>query len=426
MRILRAFLVTTIFLGSVMGTEAASTKPNIILIFADDIGVETVGAYGSEYATPRLDSMAAQGVRFNNAHSTPICTPSRVRLLSGRHSFRNYRDFEDFDPKETAIGELLKAQGYNTLVAGKWQLAGKDGESGSMPEDAGFDESLVWNMSSKTKGNRFWEPKLYDNGVLKTSAEADFGPDIVNRRVLNFIESNQSEPFFIYYPMILAHNPWVTTPDSLAAKSKKQKFAGMMGYLDKMVGNVLDKIDQRGLSENTLVLFMGDNGTNTQITTLRYGKPVTGDKGGNSNAATHVPFLMQWKGRFPQGKVLDSLVEVMDIFPSIVDAANVDMPANVDGISMLPYIRGEAESVRESIYIHYDPRPTKPMFKKRAQFAYNAEWKLFRDGRFYNTFKDPLQKYPLATTTKRLREESALEAYAALKKVLDNIDTPKT
>jgi arylsulfatase A len=416
--------------GSAAGTTVATTvgttateQPNVILIFADDIGVETVGAYGSEYLTPQLDAMASQGVRFDNAHATPICTPSRVRLLTGKQSYRNYIDFEVLDPKETVISEILKTNGYKTLVAGKWQLFGTETIEGTSPEGAGFDEYLVWNMENSTKGSRYWQPKLIDNGVAKTYAKSEFGPNIVNRRILDFIDKNQNEPFFIYYPMMLAHNPWVTTPVSLDAKTKKEKFDGMMRYLDKMVGNVLDKVEETGLSKNTLILFIGDNGTNRAITSLRHGKPVKGAKGNTINTGTNVPFLVQWKGQLSQGKVMDGLVEILDVLPSITEAANIQKPANLEGNSLLPYMRGESESVRDWIYIHYNPRPTVTA-ARRAQFVFNKKWKLYRDGRFYNMRIDPLEKSPLNTSTAKLNLESAFEAYTQLKQVLDEVDKP--
>lgn len=151
-------------------------KPNVILILADDIGVETIGAYGSEYKTPNIDSLAHQGVRIDNAHATPICTPSRVRLLTGKYSFRNYKGFAYLDPSEYGIGHMMKDAGYTTMVAGKWQLAGNsfNAINGTRPKQAGFDEHIVWYIEPALKGSRYWQPTFIENGERKTFCRNDF------------------------------------------------------------------------------------------------------------------------------------------------------------------------------------------------------------------------------------------------------------
>ena len=189
------FLTTVILLSCKPPAESvvedsAAMRPNIIVILADDIGVETIGAYGSEYATPNIDSIGDKGIRFDAAHATPICTPSRVRLLTGRYNYTNYVDFAVLGPGEKTIAHHLQETGYRTLVSGKWQLAGtkdEDDPAGTLPGEAGFDEHLVWYMQRKDKGSRFWEPKLFNNGEVRQYGATDYGPTIVNDRVLEFI-----------------------------------------------------------------------------------------------------------------------------------------------------------------------------------------------------------------------------------------------
>ena len=179
--------------------DSVAERPNIIVILADDIGIETVGAYGSEYATPNIDSMADNGMRFDAAHATPICTPSRVRLLTGRYNYKNYVDFAVLDPDAKTMAHYLQEAGYRTLVSGKWQLAGtkdEDDPPGALPSDAGFDEHLVWYMQRRDKGSRFWEPKLFDNGEVHQYGATDYGPTIVNDRVVDFIGREDERPFF--------------------------------------------------------------------------------------------------------------------------------------------------------------------------------------------------------------------------------------
>src|SRR5690606_7828245 len=155
--------------------EAAPARPpNVVLLLADDIGVETVGTYGSEYATPRIDSIAGNGMRFDFAHATPLCTPTRVRVLTGRYSFENYVDFGILDPAETTLAHQLREAGYRTLAAGKWQLAGVDYEGdppGATPAAAGFDEHLIWYIERSSRGSRYWQPRLVHDGDAVDHAE---------------------------------------------------------------------------------------------------------------------------------------------------------------------------------------------------------------------------------------------------------------
>jgi arylsulfatase A-like enzyme len=369
-----------------------SQPPNLIVILADDIGVETVGAYGSEYATPSIDSIGANGIRFDAAHATPICTPSRVRLLTGRYSYKNYVDFSVLAPGEITMAHELRDAGYRTLVAGKWQLAGtgdEDDPPGVSPEDAGFDEHLVWHMQREDKGSRFWAPRLLHNGVFIDHSEDEFGPTIVNQRVLDFIGEEHNQPFFVYYSMLLAHKPWVTTPISPDAESDKDRFTGMMGYMDLMVGRLLETLETEGLLENTVIFFIGDNGTHPDITSLRNGAPVQGGKWKTSDTGTHVPFLAQWPGMIPAGGSSDVLVDLIDVMPAMLDAAAVPLPENMDGYSLLPGMTGNGESPREWIFMHFDPhRDQDESFATPARFIMTRDWKLYSDSRFFDLRQD--------------------------------------
>ncbi len=404
--------------------EAPGRPPNVILILADDIGVETVGAYGSEYATPRIDSIAARGMRFDYAHATPLCTPTRVRLLTGRYSFENYVDFATLDPAEVTLAQRLRDAGYRTLAAGKWQLAGLEYEGdppGATPREAGFDEHLVWYLERRSRGSRYWQPRLVDDGVRRDYAESEFGPTLVNRRVLDFLAANRDRPFFVYYSMLLSHSPWVTTPLSPDAQTDHEKFAGMMAYMDVMVGNVLDKLEALGLAENTLVVFVGDNGTHHSITTLRNGREVRGGKRRTRLAGTHVPLLVQWPGNVAGGAVSDSLVDIMDVTATILDAAGVARPAGIDGVSLLDELGGRGKSARSWIFMHYDAyRDPEDSDTLPARFAFDREFKLYGDGRFYSLADDPDETRPLPVDESATPEARA--AHARLAAVLREID----
>ena len=400
---------------------SASQPPNIILILSDDVGAETVGVYGGEsYLTPNLDQLARDGVRFDYGHAQPLCTPSRVKIMTGQHNFRNYTHFSYLDPSATTFAHILKDAGYSTTVAGKWQLFDNRFENvqGAMPADAGFDEHLLWQLKNAMKSSRFWGPLLSHNGEMHQHDESEYGPDIFNNYVLDYIEQHKSQPFFIYYPMVLAHDPWVTTPDMRdESASDQEKFAAMMAYMDKMVGNVRSKVQQQGLADRTLILFIGDNGTGRDIISRQNGVDVRGAKGATIDEGSRVPFIAWGPGLAKTGLVSESLVNLNDILPTLAELAGAQLPRYDpgDGTSLLPVISGDQELARENIFIHYEPRwPT----SVPARYAFDRRWKLYEGGDFFDMRSDPLEKSPLKISA---LDQQGTVAYQALKVRIDSM-----
>ena len=401
----------------------AREQPNIVVILADDIGVETVSAYGSEYPTPHIDSLADNGIRFDQGHATPVCTTTRTRLLAGTYNFKHYQAFAHLDPSLYTLPKYIRDAGYSSVVVGKWQMAGniEYGGRGSYPKDLGFDEHLVWQLERSLKGSRYWQPTLTENGAAKTYCQNDFAPKLFNDYVLDFIDRNHEEKFFVYYNPVLAHDPWTTTPDSLEADTPKEKFAGMMAYLDKMVGRLLDKLEEHEIVENTLIWFIGDNGTHPQITSLRHGKSVTGGKWKTKTNGTHVPFILQWKAKLTGGVVKSHLVEVLDVYPTLAAAVGKPVPFALDGINLLPYSLNQSSRTRESIFMHYDPQWGSDYFHSPMpadRFIFDEMWKYYADGRFYQTSNDPEEQRDLYQA--KLEREAKL-AYDRLKNAFLNI-----
>lgn len=385
-----------LWLGAAQGNAAASgdppKRPNIVLILADDIGVETLGVYGGEHATPNLDALANKGVRFDQAHATPLCTPSRVRLLTGRNSFRNYRAFGSLDPNEDTLAKALKRAQYRTAVAGKWQLAGSqlDGVPGSSPRDAGFDEWFTWHTRPAEEGCRYWSPSFEMNGAAEDYPGA-YGPDLVSRFALDFVDRNASGPFFLYYSMLLAHDPFVATPRA-SANSMPGNFAHMMEYMDFLIGRLIDRLDALGLTDRTLLVFVGDNGTHKSIETRRGELRVLGGKATTLDTGTHVPLLLHWPERIPGSAAFPGMVDLTDLFATIVSAGGVSSHSH-DGHDLLASLSGHAKWPRRAVFMefandywHLDP----------AVYAFDAMWKLYADGRLFNIAEDPLERQPLA------------------------------
>lgn len=382
----------------------AADKPNVIMILCDDVGFECFSAYGShEYATPRLDALAAGGVRFENCHSTPLCTPSRVNLMTGKSNVYNYNDFGVYPKGEPTFANHFKQHGYATAVAGKWQLLTKKG--GITPQDAGFDSYCLWNFPGGGS-KRYWNPSLVQNGKLLDLPAESYGPDITTNFLIDFIKRNQDGPFLAYFPMILPHNPFPVTPDSKDPKStdSKSNFIDMVQYIDKNVGRLEDTLKELGLRENTLIIFTGDNGTNSVLTSELNGRQIRGGKGYTHDYGTHVPLIVNWPGKASGGQVVDDLVCFSDLFPTMVQAAG--LPAKTiedgDGWSFWPQCIGQRGKQREAIYCYYFPRPSAKKYNDKyshyeVRFARDKRYKLYDNGQLYDTVNDVLEKQPIGS-----------------------------
>jgi arylsulfatase A len=404
---------------AVLHSSLATERPNVVLIMVDDFGYECVTANGGEsYQTPNIDKLAASGVRFENCHVQPLCTPTRVQLMTGRYNVRNYINFGTLLRTETTFGHLMKGAGYATGICGKWQLGGEV----DSPQHFGFDESCLWQQTRRPP--RYANPGLEYNGVEKDFTHGEYGPTLVNDFALSFMTKNKEKPFFLYYPMILTHNPFQPTPDSpdwdptISSENKQQSpkhFADMTAYMDKLVGSVVAKLEELGIRDNTLLLILGDNGTNTGITSRFKGADYKGGKGSTTANGTHVPLVASWPAVMKQGRVSADLVSSTDFLPTICAAAGVKVPENVDGVSFLPQLKGEAGTPREWLYTWYSPRQSKDMTVREC--AFDQHFKLYRTGQFYDLSNDEKEKQDLATTA---LSDNAAAVKAKLQTALDS------
>jgi len=383
-------------------------RPNIILIMADDLGYETLGANGgTSYETPRLDALAEAGMRFTYAHSTPLCTPSRVQLMTGKYNFRNYIGFGLLDPGEQTFGHLLQEAGYRTAVVGKWQLLGNqrqrelaDGRGGSLPAEAGFDEYALWQVTEL--GSRYKDPRI-DVGGGPQDYPGAFGPDVFVEYIEGFLERNREREFFLYYPMVLTHDPLRPTPDDPDYATLEPRgvndpeyFGSYVAYMDRIVGRIVDALDRLELRDSTLLLFIGDNGSPRPVTSRMGERVIQGSKSFTIEAGTHVPMIGTWPGVIAPGEVNDNLVDFTDFLPSLLDAAGVDLPADfvADGVSFYPQLVGQPSTPRPWIFCHYAPRWNQNFETRR--FVHDRQWKLYDDGSFYDFVADPREERPIA------------------------------
>jgi arylsulfatase A len=401
-------------------SAAEVRRPNIILIMADDLGYECITANGGQsYQTPNLDQLAAGGMRFERCYVQPLCTPTRVQLMTGQYNVRNYIAFRTIDRDATTFAHPLKQAGYVTGVAGKWQL----GTGKNLPQRLGFDEAYLWQHTRRPP--RYANPGLEFNGEERDFSNGEYGPDIINDFAIDFVTRHKDEPFFLYYPMILTHGPFPPTPDSpdWDPKAKQDSdgnapkhFGDMVRYMDKLVGRLVAKLDELGIRDNTLVMFLGDNGTGKGLTTQFKGQPYPGGKGLTNARGMHVPLIANWPGHVPASKVNDDLVDSTDFFPTLCEVAGVKVPASltIDGHSFAPQLAGETGNPRDWIYMWYakDGGP-----KAQSEFAMSKSLKVYSDGRAFDLRNDPFEEMPIDMTD--LKGQDAATA-TMLQGVLDD------
>jgi arylsulfatase A len=398
----------------VLAAGEEENRPNILLILADDLGYECVGANGGEsYKTPNLDRLAENGMRFDHAYAQPLCTPTRVQLMTGQSNVRNYVGFGKLDPKSPTFASILQKVGYKTAMVGKWQL----GKNPDQPRKAGFDEHLLWQhtqprVDAENADTRYGNPVLERDGQPIAAPEGSYGPDLTLEFAWDFMSRHKDGPFLLYYSDILPHCPQVPTPDSAAwasandrskdYKGDVQYFDDMVAHMDKNVGRLIAMLDELGIRDNTLVLFLGDNGCDAPVVTRWRGKEIKAGKGKTTRAGMHVPLIANWPGVISPGSICEELVDTTDFVPTLCEVAAAALPREVsfDGVSFLPILRGGKGQPREWIYSWYSAT-----LAKVHELAFDKRFKLYADGRFYDMDADPLEQSPL--------DEAKLDAAAS-------------
>ncbi len=427
--LLKVMLLIFLLIVVLTACKENEQPPNIVLIMADDMGYECLGCNGStEYATPNLDRLAENGIRFEHCYSQPLCTPSRVKIMTGQYNFRNYEDFGYLNPNQKTFANLLKEARYSTCIAGKWQLNGLNrnnpgNQDMNRPHHFGFDEYCLWQLHHpRSNGERYADALITQNGKDLARNVDTYGPQVFCDFVTDFIRRNSEKPFFIYYPMVLVHNPFVPTPDSPEWKEVSRRaetdtayFADMMAYTDRIVGEIEDELKRKGVWENTLFIFTADNGTNVNVfSDTKYGR-VKGGKGYSINTGNHVPLIISWPEKIQKARIEQSMISFADFLPTFCEAAGIPADSwQTDGKSLLQLITKE-KPVQEEIFIHYSPRWGN---FKHDRWVMDEKYKLYRDGRFFNTSVDTLEENGLELLT-----PSEQELKDKFRRILDEKET---
>jgi arylsulfatase A len=354
----------------------AAAQPNIVFILSDDVGLDTIGCYGSDkHKTPAIDQLAASGLRFETCYAAPLCGPSRCLLMSGRYAFRTggitNQSWRNNGPgaksaAENPMAKLLKQAGYATGMAGKWR------QIGETPRAWGFDEYLT----DQAAGGWYWQNKLLKNGEEITTPDGSYAPDLVHAFAIDFLRRHKNKPFFFYYSMHHVHGPILRTPGSAAdTKAADALYEDNIRYMDKQVGAVVAELAKLGLREKTLVIFAGDNGTALNFPSTIGGRMINGKKASLLEGGSRVPFIASWPGTTPAGKVCKDIISFADPLATFVDLAGAKLPADMkfDGRSIAPQLRGEKGQPREWAYVQLGNK----WFVRNPGFKMNEKGDLF-------------------------------------------------
>jgi len=345
--------------------SAEDSKPNIVLILTDDMGYADLAEFGdSEIATPNIDQLCADGVKLTNAYvSAPICVPSRMGLLSGKYQqrFGVYNNVYSLEEnkiwfQQITIADVLKRAGYHTGLVGKWHLSGNSLDEFTNehePHTRGFDEfvGITGGMADFWPGTNLVR---YQDEQYKPFPAPEYLTEFFGKEAVAFIERNKDHPFFLYLAFNAPHAPLHALDKDQAPidvdwiSPDRRIYNAMVRAVDRNVGRVLKALKQSNLNQNTLIIFLNDNGgggNNAAPHTRNTARnvPFRGHKFDVLEGGIHVPMIVSWPGQLPRGNVFSGLSSSMDIFPTAVAAAGIHIPPNLqlDGLNLLPYLKGQ-------------------------------------------------------------------------------------
>ena len=364
---------------------AQGRKPNVIVILSDDHGYAQIGCQGcKEVATPNIDSIAKNGVRFTSGYvSCPVCSPTRAGLMTGRYQQRFGHEDNPGPPPvcspsfglpegEKTMGDYMKAEGYVTGMIGKWHLGARPA---CHPQKRGFDEFFGFT----TGAHDYNDPlKGTDNPLFRGTEQVDekeYLTDAFARESVSFIERHKKQPFFLHLAFNAVHAP-LQAPDRFKddfAEFKnpdRRKYAAMLKAMDEAVGKVLAKVRDAGIEDDTLIFFLGDNG-GYRVAGMTPNAPLNGFKGDTYEGRVRIPFMVQWKGHLPASEVYEKPVVSLDILPTAVAVAGGNVGANVEGVNLLPYLTGKnSKSPHDELFWRW-------IDKSGARVG---DWKLVQNG----------------------------------------------
>ena len=408
-------------------------RPNVLLIFADDLGYADMGfqSQSKDVVTPHLDRLAAEGAIMSAGYVTAsVCGPSRAGMLTGRYQQRfGYHDNvapyvleEGVEPglpvELSTMGDYFKGAGYRTGLVGKWH----DGDQQKFwPHNRGFEEVFGFNngaanyeigpINQQEQRTRPWE-SMYRNGKLVDDFD-DYLTDRFGTEAVNYIEKHKDEPFFLYVAFNAVHGPLQAKKEDLERfshiKDEKRRILLAMNYnMDQNVGRILDKVEELGLMEDTLVFFLSDNG-GKPADNHSYNTPLRGEKGTYWEGGIRIPYTVTWKGTIPAGQVLSEPVSSLDILTTSLAATNTDVKDEwkLEGVNLLPYLKGESSKLDDR-FLFWDTN--------MSMAIRDGAWKLIRENKF-----DANKKPQLFNISQDIKEQhNVIDQYPEVAKRLQS------
>jgi len=406
-------------LGSGDALAAEEAKPNIVFVLTDDQGYGDLACHGHPYVkTPNLDRLYAQSTRLTDYHVSPTCAPTRAALMTGRAPFKNgithtILERERMALAATTIAEVLKSAGYTTGIFGKWHLGDEDPYQ---PGRRGFDEVFIHGAGgigqaypgscADAPGNKYFDPAIRHNGVfVKTSG---YCTDVFFQQALGWIRDNRDRPFFAYISTNAPHSPYICPEEYQKPYLDKvnwkprASFYGMITNIDDNMGLLMRKLDQWDLAENTLLVFMTDNGTAAGD----FNAGMRGTKASMHEGGSRVPAFFRLPGRIPAGRDVEVMTRHIDIFPTFAELAGAKYDVKVDGRSLVPLLTGKPVDWphrytffhlgrwgKEEVKGWRNIKTTDPDEAKHQLFAVRDEnWRLVNGNQLYNIVNDPGEK----------------------------------
>jgi len=426
-------------------SEIAPEKPNIIYIIADDLGYNDLSCYGQKnFSTPNIDKLASQGMLFTQHYSgSTVCAPSRSVLMTGLHTGHTYiRGNKEVRPEGQhplpasihTMAEALQEEGYTTGAFGKWGLGSPDSEGD--PLNQGFDRFYGFNC--QRYGHHYYPHHLWDDDqkiILDRNEgkkKGSYAPTLIQAEVINFLEANKDKPFFLFKPTIIPHAE-LAAPESYMEKNRGKflpekpyegydegedyrngpyesqeethaAFVSMIQVLDDHVGEIVQKVEDLGIADKTIIIFTSDNGPHLEGGAdpeyFDSNGPLKGFKRDLYEGGIRVPMIAKWPGKIKAGSISNHISAFWDVYPTLSDIAGIDPPQDIDGISFGPTLTGDGDQkAHEYLYWEFHEKGGRQAVRK-------GKWK----GVKYNVLKNPNQKIELYDLSKDLGEENDIAA----------------
>ncbi len=390
---------------SVFSADDNSKRPNVVLIMTDDQGYGDIGVHGNDKIhTPHMDALSKQSAVMTQFYVCPVCAPTRASLMTGRYNYRTgaidtYLGRAMMHGEETTIAEMLSAAGYKTGIFGKWHL----GDNVPMrPDDQGFDEYLIHMggglaQPANPPGSKYDDPELLHNGRFKTFK--GYCTDIFTDAAIDFIENNKDQPFFTYLATNAPHTPlqidekYVKPYRDMGLDDTTAKVYGMVENIDDNLGKLLAALKRLNLEENTIVIFLTDNGPKQK----RYTAGLRGRKGQVYEGGIRVPFFIRWPNKLKPGNNSDRIAAHIDVAPTILDACGIKKPDNValDGRSLMPLLTQDSPKWDDrNLFFQWHRGDVPERFRDCA--VRSQKYKLINGVELYDIQNDPYEKTDIA------------------------------